>query len=49
VNGQHPHPAGCRVLAAVRHQRRLSDASLAAYDDSTATLTYAVDKAPKNG
>jgi hypothetical protein len=49
MNGQRPHPAGCRVLAAFRHQRRLSDASLAAHDDSTATLTCTVDKVSQNG
>jgi hypothetical protein len=47
-NGQRPHPAGCRVLATFRHQRRFSDASLAAHDDSTAALTRAVDEVAQN-
>jgi hypothetical protein len=48
INGQRPHPAGCRVLAALRHQRRFSDASLAAHDDRTATLTRTVDQVAQN-
>ncbi len=43
MDGQDPHPAGHSVPA-VRHQRRLPDASLAAHDDSTAALTHTVGK-----
>ena len=48
LGGQYAHAAGCRVPADLRHQRRLSDASLAAHDDSTAALTRMVDKVVQN-
>jgi hypothetical protein len=47
-NGQRPHPAGCRNLADFPDQRRFSDASLAAHDDSSATLTRTVDEVTQN-